>query len=182
MKNRIIALFLLVFVFSMSSFGLHKFYMAIYQINYAPEKKMLQITTRIFADDLNKALEKKYKKKTFLGSGKESVESEQLLKKYLAENFTLKVNGQSKPINLLSEEMDGDVLVCYLSIRDIPKIKSLEIYNAVLIECFPEQQNIVNVTAFNDKKSFLFTETSTKQVLNYWWFITFLIKIVIFTV
>ena len=167
MKNRIIALFLLVFVFSMSSFGLHKFYMAIYQINYAPEKKMLQITTRIFADDLNKALEKKYKKKTFLGSGKESVESEQLLKKYLAENFTLKVNGQSKPINLLSEEMDGDVLVCYLSIRDIPKIKSLEIYNSVLIECFPEQQNIVNVTAFNDKKSFLFTETSTKQVLNY---------------
>nr|WP_315150589.1 DUF6702 family protein [uncultured Flavobacterium sp.] len=167
MKKGIVVLFLMFFVFSMSSFGVHKFYMAIYQINYAPEKKMLQITARIFADDLNKALEKKYNKKTFLGSGKESSESEQLLKKYLAENFTLKVNGQSKSINLLSEEMDGDVLVCYLSIRDIPKIKSLEIYNSVLTECFAEQQNIVNVMAFNVKKSFLFTETSTKQVLNY---------------
>lgn len=167
MKKRIIALFLVFLVLSMSSFAMHKFYMAIYQINYAPEKKMLQITARIFADDLNKALEKKYNKKTFLGSGKESIESEQLLKKYLAENFSLKVNGQSKPINLLSEEMDGDVLVCYLSIKDISKIKSLEIYNSVLTEYFAEQQNIVNVTAFNVKKSFLFTETSTKQVLNY---------------
>jgi hypothetical protein len=167
MKKGIGALFLLVFVLSISSFGVHKFYMAIYQINYAPEKKMLQITARIFADDLNKALEKKYNKKTFLGSGKESIESEQLLKKYLAENLSLKVNGQSRPINLLSEEMDGDVLVCYLSIRDVSKVKSLEIYNSVLTECFNEQQNIVNVTAFNVKKSFLFTEISTKQVLNY---------------
>jgi hypothetical protein len=167
MKKRIATLFLVFLVFSMSSFGVHKFYMAIYQINYAPEKKMLQITARIFVDDLNKALEKKYKKKTFLGFGKESIESEQLLKKYLTDNFTLKVNGQSKPINLLSEEMEGDVLVCYLSIKDITKIKSLEIYNSVLTDCFTEQQNIVNVTAFNSKNSFLFTETSTKQVLNY---------------
>jgi hypothetical protein len=29
-----------------------------YQVNYAPDKKMLQITSRIFIDDLNKALEK----------------------------------------------------------------------------------------------------------------------------
>jgi len=167
MKKGIVSVFLFVFIFSMCSFGMHKFYMAIYQINYAPEKKMLQITARIFVEDLNTALEKKYNKKTFLGSGKESIESAELLKKYLSDNFSLKVNGQSKAINLLSEEMDGDVLVCYLSIKDIPKIKSLEIYNSILVESFAEQQNIVNVTAFNVKKSFLFTETSTKQVLNY---------------
>jgi plasmid maintenance system killer protein len=167
MRKGIVSLFLLVFIFSMSSFGMHKFYMAIYQINYAPEKKMLQITARIFVEDINKALEKKYNKKAFLGSGKESIESEELLKKYLAEKFSIKVNGQYKAINLLSEEMDGDVLVCYLKINDITKIKSLEIYNSVLVECFAEQQNIVNVSAFNIKKSFLFTETSTKQVLNY---------------
>lgn len=167
MKKKLGSVILLAFIFSMSSFGMHKFYMAIYQINYAPEKKMLQITARIFVEDLNKALEKKYNKKTFLGTGKESAESVELLKKYLAENFSLKVNGQSKSANLLSEEMDGDVLICYLSAKDISKIKSLEIYNSILTECFSEQQNIVNVTAFNVKKSFLFTETSTKQVLNY---------------
>jgi hypothetical protein len=49
-------------------FGFHKFYVAVYQINFAPEKEMLQITSRVFADDLNKALEKKYNKKHYIGT------------------------------------------------------------------------------------------------------------------
>ncbi|MBF4471938.1 DUF6702 family protein [Flavobacterium sp. HJJ] len=167
MKKRVVSVLLLVFIVSMSSFAMHKFYMAIYQINYAPEKKMLQITARIFVDDIDKALEKKYGKKLFLGTNKETPESIELLKKYLAENFSLKVNGQSKTMNFLSKEIDGDVLVCYISIKDISKINTIEIYNSVLVDCFAVQQNIVNVTAFNIKKSFLFSETSTKQVLKY---------------
>jgi hypothetical protein len=155
------------FLVSLSSYGVHKFYMAIYQINYAPEKKMLQITSRVFLDDLNIALAKKYNTKTFLGSDKESVEDVNLLKKYLAENFSIKVNGQAKHMNFLSKEMDGDVLVCYLNCTAISKISSLEIYNTILIDCFPEQQNIVHITVFESKKSFLFTDISTKQVLKY---------------
>lgn len=167
MRKVIVAALLLFFAFSISSFGVHKFYMGIYQVNYASEKKMLQVTSRIFVDDLNKALEKKYNKKFFLGTDKEAVESIELLKKYLAENFAVKVNGQSKAMNFLSKEMDGDVLVCYLNVKDISKINSLEIYNSILIDCFAEQQNIVHVTAFGTKKSFLFSESSTKQVLKY---------------
>lgn len=167
MKRGIITVFLLFFAISISSFGVHKFYMAIYQVNFVPEKKMLQITSRIFVDDLNKTLEKKYNKKSFLGTEKETVESIDLLKKYLAQNFTVKINGQSKAINFLSKEMDGDVLVCYLNAKDISKINTLEINNSVLIDCFSEQQNIVHVDAYGAKKSFLFTENSTIQVLKY---------------
>jgi hypothetical protein len=159
---------LLVFcLVSLSSFGLHKFYMAIYQINFAPEKKMLQITTRIFLDDLNKGLEKKYNKKVFLETNKESDEDVNALKKYLAENFSIKVNGQIKTIHFLSKEMDGDVLVCYLNAAAISKINTIEIHNSILIDCFSEQQNITHVTVLGDKKSLLFTESSTKGVLKY---------------
>jgi hypothetical protein len=167
MKKGIVVALLLVFTFTISSFGVHKFYMAIYQINYAPEKKMLQITSRIFMDDLNKTLEKKYKKKFYLGTDNESQESVAFLKKYLAEKFSIKVNGQTKTMNFLSKEIDGDVLVCYLNIKEISKLSSLEIVNSVLIDGFLEQQNIVHVTAFGTKNSFLFTESSTKQVLKY---------------
>jgi hypothetical protein len=167
MKKGIVVAVLLFVSVLISSFAVHKFYMAIYQINYAPEKKMLQITSRIFVDDLNKTLEKKYSKKFFLGTNSESVESVDLLKKYLTENFTVKINGQFKNINFLSKEMDGDVLVCYTNARDVPKINSIEIHNSLLIDCFDEQQNITHVTAFGTKKSLLFTETSTVQVLKY---------------
>ena len=89
------------------------------------------------------------------------------LKKYLTENFSIKVNGQTKTMNFLSKEMDGDVLVCYFNCRDVAKITSIEIHNSVLIHCFPEQQNITHVTVMGDKKSMLFTESVTKQVLKY---------------
>lgn len=156
-------LFLLV-----SAFSFHKFYMGVFQVNYAQEKKMIQITSRIFIDDLNNGLEKKYHKKTFVGTEKETPEDIELLKKYLAENFIIKINGQSKPITFLSKEVEAaDVLVCYSRIKDIDKIKTLEISNTILIDWNTEQQNITHVSAFGTKKSVLFTESSRKELLKY---------------
>jgi hypothetical protein len=66
---------------------------------------MLQITLGSL-QMMNKALEKKYNKK-HIGTDKESPEDLVLLKKYFAENLTIKVNGQSKSMDLLSKEMEG---------------------------------------------------------------------------
>lgn len=141
--------------------------MGIYQVDYAPDKKMLQITSRIFVDDLNHALEKKYNKKLYLGTDKESSEELILLKKYMAEKFSLSINGQLKSINFLSKELDGDVMVCYWNIKDVSKIKSIEVYNAVLVDWNSEQQNITHFKVNNAKNSFLFTNSSTREVLKY---------------
>ena len=165
-KITLIALFGLLFL-TTTAFGLHKFYMAVYQINYAPEKKMIQITSRIFIDDLNSALEKKYNRKLYLGTEKETPEELILLKKYLADHFSLKVNGQSKTMNFLSKELDGDVLICYWNIKDIKQIKALEIYNSVLTDWNSDQQNLMHITVFDTKNSLLFTDSSTNNMLKY---------------
>ncbi|MFE3846572.1 DUF6702 family protein [Flavobacterium sp. LB3P45] len=167
MKKIILYTFFGLLILTTSAFSVHKFYMAIYQVNYAPEKKMLQITSRIFVDDLNKALEKKYNKKLNLGTEKEASEEVILLKKYLAENFSIKVNGQSKPMTFLSKELDGDVLVCYSNIKGVSKIYSLEISNSVLIDWSSEQQNITHITVLGTKNSILFTDSSRNGVLKY---------------
>ncbi|MEZ7504661.1 DUF6702 family protein [Flavobacterium sp. Arc2] len=167
MKKTILYLFFGILFLSLTSFEFHKFYVAVYQVNYAPDKEMLQITSRIFVDDLNKALEKKYNKKLYLGTDKESPEDLVLLKKYLSEHFTIKVNGQSRAINFLSKELEGDVLICYSSIKDVSKLKSLEVYNAILVDWDSEQQNIAHFTVLGTKQSFLFTASSTKRMLKF---------------
>jgi len=142
--------------------------MGVFQVNYAAEKKMIQVTSRIFIDDLNNGMEKKYHKKTFIGTEKETPEDLELFKKYLSENFIIKVNGQSKPITFLSKEIEaGDVLVCYSRIKDVEKFKTLEILNTILVDWNAEQQNITHISAFGTKKSVLFTESSRKEVLKY---------------
>jgi len=152
----------------LSSFAFHKFYMGIFQVNYAAEKKMIQITSRIFVDDLNKAIEKKYNKKAFIGTDKETPADVELLKKYLTENFSIKINNQSKSIAFLSKELEADdVLVCYSRITAVEKFKTLEIVNSILVDWNAEQQNITHISAFGTKRSVLFTESSRKEVLKY---------------
>ena len=167
MKKTILITFFGLLLLTLTSFSVHKFYVALYQVNYAPEKKMLQITARIFVDDLNNAVGKKYSKKINLGSENETVEDVTLLKKYFSEKFYIKVNGQTKPIHFLSKEMEGDVLICYFSMKEIQKINALEIYNAVITEGNSEQQNIMHFNVSGVKNTLLFTESSSKGMLKY---------------
>ncbi|MFQ3173569.1 MAG: hypothetical protein ACI8W0_000665, partial [Flavobacterium sp.] len=90
-----------------------------------------------------------------------------LLKNYLAEKFSIKINGKPGQMNFLSKELEGDVLVCYLSISGVSKINSLETYNSVLTDWNSEQQNITHFSILGEKQSFLFTESSTKQMLKF---------------
>lgn len=158
MRKILLFTLLCISFFLASSFGMHKFYVSIYQINYVPEKKMLQITSRIFVDDLNEVLYKKYSKKTFLGESNETLDDIVLMKKYILENFSLKVNGQQKPINYLSNELEGNVFICYYNVKDISKIKTLEVKNTALLELNSEQQNIMQSNIYGEKQSLLFME------------------------
>jgi hypothetical protein len=166
MKKQIIFIVLPLLLFTTTASTVHKFHTALYQINYDSGKKMLQITSRLHIEDLNKALEKKYKKKIAIENENSSSE-EVLLKEYLTHSFSIKVNGQVKPLNFLSKEIDGDELVIYSNIKNIAKINTLEIQNTVLIECFSDQQNMINVTVLGEKKSFLLTNSVSSKSLKF---------------
>lgn len=168
MKKIVLNSTLILLFFLFSAFTFHKFYVGVYQVDYAPEKKMLQITSRIFIDDLNDAIEKKYKLKSNVGTEKETAADVTLLKNYLSENFSVKVNGQSKTIVFVSKETeDQNVLVCYTKITDVAKIKALEVSNTILVDWNSEQQNITHFLINGTKKTVLFTESSRKEVLKY---------------
>nr|WP_315149626.1 DUF6702 family protein [uncultured Flavobacterium sp.] len=167
MKKQILSILLPILFLTVSAAAVHKFHMALYQIDFASEKKMLQITSRIHIDDLNKALEIKHKKKMSIGDEKQTSEDSFLLKEYLTSNFSIKVNEQVKPMNFLSQEIDGDELVCFWNIKGISKIGTLEIYNSILIDVFADQQNMVNVNVASLKKSFILTKTVNYKNLKY---------------
>jgi hypothetical protein len=160
---KITVIFLL--FFSLTAMSVHKFYVSIYQINYVSQKKMIQITSRIFIDDMNNALEKKYHKKTFVGTDRETADDVVLMKKYLAEKFVLKLNGSAKPMNFLSKEVEANVIVSYFSIKEVSKINSLSIENSALLEVNEEQQNIIQANISGEKESLLLTSDNFRGVL-----------------
>ena len=126
---------------------------------------MLQITSRIFSDDLNEVLKKKFNTTTHIGEAGESEDDIALMKKYIQDNFTIKINGQPKQITYLSKELEGNVVICYYRIKDISKIKTIEIQNTALLDLNDEQQNIIQTNIYGNKQSLLLTSENVKGLL-----------------
>lgn len=145
--------------------GVHKYYMAIYQVDFVPQKKRIQVTSRIFVDDLNSALEKKFRVKSNIGFSQETPQEEANLKKYLTENFIIKVNGVAKPMTYLSKELEANVMICYFRIPEISKINSLEIENSLLMEWNSDQQNIIQANLNGEKQTVMLTSDNYKRTL-----------------
>ena len=153
------------FVLLLMSFSVHKFYVSIYQINFNQKKQMLEITSRIFIDDLNATLSKKYNIKTHIAEQTETPADFEIMKKYILGNFVIKINGQPKPITFLSKEQDGNVVVCYYNIKAVSKIKTLEVQNTCLLDLNSDQQNIIQTTIYGKKQDLLLTNDHVKGML-----------------
>ena len=150
---------------ALTSFAIHKFYIAIYQINFVPEKKRIEITSRIFVDDLNTALEQRFKVKTHIGDATETTDDVTKMNQYLLEQFKIKVNGIPKNIIFMSKEMESNVVVGYYKIVEVSNINSIYIENKSLMEVFSEQQNIIQTNVNGKKKSLLLTADNWSGVL-----------------
>jgi len=167
MKNKLKIGLLVFCLIVCSSFELHKFYVSVTQIDYVPNKKRIEITSRIFIDDLEKALTKKYQKKPNITSSNELPEAEEWIKTYIKEKIKISINKKPQVIEYLAKEVEGDVLIIYTKIAISKKINTFEIYNSLLTETFQDQQNIVHTNINSNKKSFLLTNTVFQEKIDY---------------
>lgn len=150
-----------------SAFTYHKFYVGVFQIDYFKEKKAVQITTRLFIDDLEKVLYKKHKKHFYLTTKDEVTDANSFISKYLEDNLKIKINNKIQSFQFLTKEQEDNIVICYLKINFKDNIKNLEITNTILSDVFKEQQNLVHLNINGNKKTILFTNTETNQKLKY---------------
>jgi hypothetical protein len=122
---------------------------------------MVQITCRIFADDLNMALRTKHYMRFHLGEKEETEAESPLLQKYIAERLKITINKNPQSLVFVSKELENNVLICYYKITDISKISSLTVTNEILFDYVTEQQNIIQTNVYGEKDSKLLTIDET---------------------
>ena len=167
MKKAGAYIFLLLLAVTLTSATVHKYYVSVFQVEYAPQKKELQITARIFIDDLDAALSKKYGKKLYLTATKEIPEATDYIKKYFSDKVHIKVNGVVKPVAFLERETEDDILICYLTVPAGAKVNSIEVNNTFLFEAHSEQQNIIHTKVNGIKRSLMLTPDSPTGTLEF---------------
>jgi hypothetical protein len=147
----------------------HKFYVSVTNVEYSDKDKAIQITSRIFIDDLEKALEERYGFEALLGTPEENKKTDVYLEKYLRAKFALKINGRVADYNFLGKKVENDLVICFIEILNEPleKVSSLEVQNEILMDVFEEQKNIVHLKMGGKKKSFILIRESNKGMLNF---------------
>lgn len=146
---------------------LHPFYVSITDIAYNAEAKRIEVSCRIFYDDLETALQAEGIAKPDLINPGNRPSIDSALSRYLVKNLRLTADGKPMSLQYLGYEIADDVAWCYLEAGSVPQPGSLAIDNRILFGQFSKQSNIMHVTVGGKRKSVKLDNPTSKAALDF---------------
>ena len=121
----------------------HKFHESLAQLDYNAESRSVEMTFRLFADDLENALSKR-SGKTFRLDRTPDAAAQTLA--YIKERFELKNGeGEIKPLTWVGMEAKVDTVWVYVEAQMAEGLKGAEVRNRIFFELFDDQVNRVHI-------------------------------------
>lgn len=124
--------------------ALHKYYLGLTEVNVNTQKNTLDVSTKLFVDDVELELEKTTGKKIDLSKTKDGT-TEKVLADYLTKNFKINVGGVLQKLDFVGYEIENDAVWCYSEVHIFKGTGTVSILNTLLYGNFPEQSNLMNV-------------------------------------
>ncbi|MGH2622569.1 MAG: DUF6702 family protein [Sphingobacterium sp.] len=131
----------------------HPFYVSITTIDYHSNKKRIEVSCRIFHDDLEHVLKENTRNKINIIKPQDKILIDSAISQYIQKKISIQVNGQDKKMKYIGYEIQQDVAWCYLEIPQYEAVKSLKITNGLLYEAFKTQANIMHISVNDNRKS-----------------------------
>ncbi len=138
----------------------HPIHLSITEVDYSEKSRALQLTMRIFVDDLELSIRNQTGAEGLdilePGAGKTT---DELVKAYIADRVKMKVDKKMVKLNYLGHEIEGPAMICYVEVENIKKFTTIEITNKVNLETHDDQSNLVNVNFKGKTKSLRLTNS-----------------------
>lgn len=131
----------------------HRFYLSLTEIRVDTKKQTLDVSCKLFTDDFEDALFKKYGKKADLATSTKNKEVQALVSKYVNENFKINVGGRTIALSFVGFETDTDATWIYMEAAPFKEKGKAAILNTLLYDYLPEQSNLINFYWDNAEKS-----------------------------
>jgi hypothetical protein len=137
----------------------HKFYLSNTSIEFNAQNGAIEITSKIFTDDLEHAIEAQcYRYNSLYPQTPEVFE---LVKKYIGDKLSLQVGGRNIVLNFLGYSVDNDMTTLFIE-GSYFEPHQVIVNNTILLELFSDQQNIVEVRWSGQSKREYFTKDKTQ--------------------
>lgn len=147
-----------------AKFEYHDYYVSTTQVDYYPEKKLIQLTIRMFVDDFEKII-KKNDNKLKIHPDSNLEEINQYIIEYVNDKFKISVNKELVVFDFIGKEYKTDLIQVYFEIKLKESIETITFENKLLFDFFVDQQNIIHFKKDSFRKSFLMRINSSKANL-----------------
>lgn len=165
-NKKIIILFLSIFLGAFSV-NAHPFYISLCQIDYNQENQSVEISVKIFVDDLINAMAAEGHDKLYIGEEREDKNTDAYIFAYLQDKLHLKVNEQSLQFNFVGKELDKDVVWSYLEIPNVKSLNDVEVSCNILVDMYSDQSNVVQVNKNGDIINLLLNKRKTQGSIDF---------------
>ncbi len=128
-----------------SSTSVHPIHISVTKVDYKTKQQRLEISIKVFANDLEDGIEDLTNNPIHLNIEKESENADKKIADYLDYNFVIHTSRNEKlPLTFIGKEYKEDAIWCYLEGEILPSSKSLSITNSILNPYFEDQQNFIH--------------------------------------
>jgi hypothetical protein len=132
----------------------HPFFVSVTEINHNQQEESLEISIRVFTDDLENTLRMFAPgKKVDLMNPPANGAMDSLVKSYMLNKIKLEVNGAGKTMQYVGFERVEESIWAYFEIPGVPRLKKLKIKDPILYEYKPEQINMIHVISGGNRQS-----------------------------
>ena len=141
----------------------HAFHTSITKIDHNAKQKSLEISIRVFTDDLESVLSRDNNKQHFRIENNDK--NDAVIERYIRKTFKLIAKGQAKTFDYIGKENEGEATWIYLEMPQNEALTGLKLHQNVLMDFFEDQVNIVNITFGGVRKSYVFNEKQSVHEL-----------------
>ena len=157
---------MLVFLYFLLS--LHPIHLSVSEINYSEKDKALQITSRIFIDDLETSIRKKLNQPELdILKPANGQTTDQLVSVYLNDHVKIKLDGKPQKLNYLGHEIEDTAIICYIEIEHVKKFSVIDVLNNIIQETHDDQSNLVHVSYKGPVKSLRLVQNKPQDILTF---------------
>ena len=132
---------------------LHPIFVSVTTIEHNASAKTLEISCKIFTDDLETTLRKKYNTKVDLLDVKFAPAMNKLVNDYIQKHLMVKADGKTVVLNFIGFEQQEEGIITYFEVKNISQLTKLEVVDTILYDEKPQQLQIIHVTVKGERKS-----------------------------
>jgi hypothetical protein len=131
----------------------HPFYVSVTEVQHNAKDQALEISCKVFAEDLEQALKAHYKSLVDFSKDQNKEQVQAWVSDYFTKTLQIRADGKPAAFSIVGYEKEKESVFVYLQADHVSAPKKIDIQNTILYDVSESQINIMHVTVNAKRQS-----------------------------